>query len=124
MSVNNYDELVGHFGHIVTVVKYGEQNCAIECEECCEVLLDFDRPEAQAGKCELCHGNGWVDSNNEAGEDEIQRCDACGIFDNDADARLASMGVASRREHDSAMIVGWCLIGGATLIALALLVWS
>jgi len=41
--VNNYDELNSHFGHNVSVVKYGDVNVAIECFQCHEVLLDFDK---------------------------------------------------------------------------------
>jgi hypothetical protein len=44
MSVANYDELAAHHGHDIVVVIYGgDQNAAVECETCCEVLLDFDR---------------------------------------------------------------------------------
>lgn len=44
MSVQNYNDLSTHFGHNLTVALYGEgDNVAIECEECFEVLLDFDK---------------------------------------------------------------------------------
>ncbi len=43
MSVLNYEELKAHRGHKIVVVTYGEQNAAIECEDCNEVLLDFDK---------------------------------------------------------------------------------
>jgi hypothetical protein len=44
MSVANYSELAAHHGHEVGVVIYGgDQNAAVECETCCEVLFDFDR---------------------------------------------------------------------------------
>lgn len=43
MSAQNYTELRGHLGHAVAVVAYGNANVAVECEECAEVLFDFDR---------------------------------------------------------------------------------
>lgn len=47
MSVNSYSELVSHAGHNIEVVVYGgNRNAAIECEDCCVVLLDFDNEEA------------------------------------------------------------------------------
>lgn len=43
MSVSSFDELARHAGHDVAVVVYGEENAAIECEDCGEVLADFTR---------------------------------------------------------------------------------
>lgn len=57
---NGYAELRRHIGHTVVLVCYGSEgnqlewphdgpeNVAIECEDCGEVLLDFDRPPAEA----------------------------------------------------------------------------
>ena len=46
MSAYSYQELREHIGHAVVVVEYGNGvNVAIECEDCCEVLLDFDEDE-------------------------------------------------------------------------------
>jgi hypothetical protein len=43
MSVQTYNELAQHFGHTLTVAIYGNAvNASIECENCNEVLLDFD----------------------------------------------------------------------------------
>ena len=48
MSVQNYNELADHYGHGVEIAMYGEgDNVAIECVECNEVLLDYDREETQ-----------------------------------------------------------------------------
>lgn len=48
MSAFNYDELKRHVGHKITCVTYGEcQNVAIECEDCNEVLLDYDKDETK-----------------------------------------------------------------------------
>jgi len=45
MSNNpRYDKLAEHIGHNVVVVTYGDgENVAIECEDCCTVLVDEDR---------------------------------------------------------------------------------
>ena len=48
MSADNFNELVSHFGHSIVVVTYGQDspvNVAIECEDCFEVLLDYDRED-------------------------------------------------------------------------------
>lgn len=42
MSVSNYEELAAHVGHAIECVTYGDANAAVECEDCGEVLLDFD----------------------------------------------------------------------------------
>ena len=48
MGVSNYEELKRHIEHKVEVAWYGDgrenpDNVAIECMDCGEVLLDFDR---------------------------------------------------------------------------------
>lgn len=47
MSVSSFKDLKHHVGHEVEVVTYGDPpvNVAIECLDCNEVLLDFDREE-------------------------------------------------------------------------------
>lgn len=49
MGCNTYNDLRFHIGHTVVVVGYGDpdnpDNVAVECEDCCEVLLDFNREE-------------------------------------------------------------------------------
>lgn len=47
MSATDYKDLSRHFGHNVEVVKYADVNVAIECEDCSEVLLDFDKDDAE-----------------------------------------------------------------------------
>jgi hypothetical protein len=44
MSVNNFEGLKEHIGHKIVCVSYGSpiENVSIECEDCNEVLLDFD----------------------------------------------------------------------------------
>ncbi len=47
MGVSNFHDLFAHAGHNVEVVTYGRDektvNVAIECTDCNEVLVDFDR---------------------------------------------------------------------------------
>lgn len=44
MSADSFTELNRHFGHSIVVAKYGDDvNVAIECEDCFEVLFDYDR---------------------------------------------------------------------------------
>ena len=46
MSASNFKELKQHIGHDIVCVGYGNCNVAIECETCCEVLLDYDKKES------------------------------------------------------------------------------
>ena len=43
MGVSNYIELKAHEGHKIVCVSYADQNISLECEDCNEVLLDFDK---------------------------------------------------------------------------------
>lgn len=48
MSAGNFQDLQVHLGHEIECVSYGNkdignQNVAIECETCHEVLMDFDK---------------------------------------------------------------------------------
>lgn len=48
MSALDYKDLSRHVGHNVQCVQYGKQNVSVECEDCSEVLFDFDRyPESE-----------------------------------------------------------------------------
>jgi len=40
---NNFDKLKNHVGHNIVCVNYKDQNMAIECETCNEVLVDYER---------------------------------------------------------------------------------
>jgi len=48
MSAFNYTELKRHLGHKIVCIGYRQnktdeyQNVAVECEDCSEVLLDYD----------------------------------------------------------------------------------
>ena len=48
MSAQNYADLVAHEGHKISVYRYYTENVAIECEDCHEVLLDYDREKSNA----------------------------------------------------------------------------
>jgi len=39
--------------------------------------------------CNDCDNIGWLESNNESGEDETQRCDTCKVYNDDLQARVA-----------------------------------
>ena len=49
MTAVCFSDLIKHYGHEIVISKYGIDddawNVAIECETCCEVLLDFDKHE-------------------------------------------------------------------------------
>lgn len=45
MAVHNYKELSRHKGHKIVCVGYAMTNVAIECEDCGEVLIDFERED-------------------------------------------------------------------------------
>ena len=39
--MNESDRLLEHRGHPVGIVTYGDENVALECDECNEVILDY-----------------------------------------------------------------------------------
>lgn len=44
MAATNYADLMKHVGHDIETVTYGQDdNVAIECNTCYEVLLDYDK---------------------------------------------------------------------------------
>lgn len=48
MGAWNFEQLKQHIGHKIVCVGYGREetvNVAIECEDCNEVLFDFDKDE-------------------------------------------------------------------------------
>ena len=46
MGAHNFRDLKAHAGHNIVCVIYGnDHNVAIECEDCNEVLLDYDKDE-------------------------------------------------------------------------------
>ena len=47
MAMQNYEELNVHRGHNVVVVGYYTENVAVECDDCNEVLFDFDNEQLE-----------------------------------------------------------------------------
>jgi hypothetical protein len=58
MGVSNFQDIMNHVGHSISVVTYGRDkygevddfsvdilNAAIECLDCNEVLVDFDKED-------------------------------------------------------------------------------
>jgi len=47
MGANSFKELKRHLGHKIVCACYGKpiQNVSIECEDCNEVLFDYDKEE-------------------------------------------------------------------------------
>lgn len=43
----HYTETAKHFGHEITLSKYGESNLSLECETCSEVLTDYEKGETK-----------------------------------------------------------------------------
>lgn len=66
MSVQNFTDLLQHYGHEVVIAKYEVvqnqktdnknevQNVAIECVDCSDVLLDFDSTTQTITRCAYC----------------------------------------------------------------------
>ena len=53
MSAQNFNDLIEHYGHEVVVARYTTivgtvQAVAVECNDCHEVLFDYDREEPNA----------------------------------------------------------------------------
>ena len=51
MGAHSFEDLKKHYGHDVVVMLYGDnndpQNVSIECLDCNEVLVDFDKTEEE-----------------------------------------------------------------------------
>ena len=49
MGAHNFEDLERHLGHDIECVSYGSEgvvwNVAVECVDCHEVLIDFDKEE-------------------------------------------------------------------------------
>jgi hypothetical protein len=73
MSATDYNDLSRHIGHDVVVVTYADTNVAIECEECSEVLLDFDK-EVE------CENHTWTLQMNLPNIPIRNYCEECGAI--------------------------------------------
>jgi hypothetical protein len=70
-------------GALLERKKDDEEESRYVNEEELEDMLN-DREGYEDGQsCDVCNGKGWILSCSEDGNDEIQRCDDCQIFDND-----------------------------------------
>ena len=53
LGVHSFHDLMNHVGHKIECATYGDEgdavNVALECMNCHEVLLDFDRPRSYHG---------------------------------------------------------------------------
>tara|TARA_Y100000310_G_C20215014_1_gene593124 strand:- start:349 stop:591 length:243 start_codon:yes stop_codon:yes gene_type:complete len=54
---------------------------------CLETIIAMNKPKVKLTKCESCNGNGFVESNDENLNDEIQKCDDCNKFESDKQAQ-------------------------------------
>jgi len=65
-AVDNFYDLIKHLNHKIRVVGYGvtedtADGVAIECEDCKEVLFNFDKPfYNEDGVCESCGGDVYI----------------------------------------------------------------
>jgi hypothetical protein len=39
----DYARLVAHLGHQIEIANYADENVALECVDCSEVLIDYDK---------------------------------------------------------------------------------
>lgn len=55
MKGDLYRKLVEHVGHRLTVAYYADgRNLAVECQQCCAVLVDEDKPDDMDYYCYKC----------------------------------------------------------------------
>lgn len=82
-------------------LRYGKQRCAV-CGFVKETALvakteraSRTRPGAEEftveGACDECHNLGWLPFNH---DEEIQRCDACSVFESDDEAHAHAIDLA------------------------------
>ena len=61
MAVSNFEDLLKHRGHRVEVAAYSKDfivhNIAIECNDCSEILTDFDNPKTGQNKDPMLMNN-------------------------------------------------------------------
>jgi len=41
--MDNYADIMAHYGHKLEVANYASRNAAIECVTCSQVLIDYER---------------------------------------------------------------------------------
>ena len=50
--ITNYAEIMAHYGHKLEVANYADRNASIECVDCSQVLIDYDKVETSECNCE------------------------------------------------------------------------
>lgn len=57
MGVDSYERLLSHVGHKFECVTYGpnNENVALECVTCSEVMMDFDKPLTDEARGKKLH---------------------------------------------------------------------
>lgn len=88
MSAFNFEELKRHIGHKIECVVYGgNQNVALECMDCNEVLLDYDKDEEEDSEDTDAYLE-YLASQQDGEEDEDDMCccpECCPDFYNEMD---------------------------------------
>ena len=54
MGCWNYEDLENHIGHKLQCVRYGDENVAVECIDCQEIIMDYEKYPYYCRKC------GWL----------------------------------------------------------------
>jgi len=83
MGLVSFDDLMSHYGHCIVVARYGKHgkppwfNVAIECEDCNEVLVDYESKQIKRPKDQRivyeCRGCGSLGSQVCSPDCPIQR---------------------------------------------------
>lgn len=68
MSATCFEDLLNHQGHHIECAVYGTEakgivNVAVECMDCSEVLMDFDKPEGKHYPIDLSNWHGLPEDN-------------------------------------------------------------
>lgn len=54
MAAHSYEDLMAHWGHKIQLAKYGDVNATIECVDCHEIIVSFDKEDEN-----LIEGEGY-----------------------------------------------------------------
>jgi len=57
-------------------------------------------------KCEMCGNDGYIHTTNEQGQDEVQRCDECAVYESDAEAQQAEALISSIKKAIDLIEIG------------------
>jgi len=77
MLEGDFVKIASHVGHGVVVAIYGENaNAAVECEDCCEVLIDIDSEDPEF-KTVARHFGHHIEARR-SGSQSLVVCNTCG----------------------------------------------